>query len=349
MRTLTRFTLAAISLLVCARAGAAQAGAESWVEFAPAGEGFAVLMPKQPASEPSQAHAGGLSVAGRRYVAAGDDGSSYIVWSFKNSSGLAAQQYGNGQPRSALSSDLDGVAEVAWQLLIAPEVERLKKNPEAAREAYLGMSYSHEFDLDGHPAREYTVGLKKERGPVYVCADAQHIYVVAALGADAQSPQLRQFVNSFGFGAVRRPKPSQPSGDLRGGGIGTGTGGGIGPGRGGSTGGGDARGNNAGDAPVDYSRPFLQREVTRKAIITYKPEPGFTESARKFSVTGVVRLRAILAATGEVKSIAIVKGLPHGLTERAVAAVRQVRFTPADKDGHAVSQYVVFEYNFNIY
>jgi TonB family protein len=353
MRTLTRFTLAAISLLVCARAGAAQAGAEGWVEFAPAGEGFAVLMPKQPASEPSQARAGGLSVAGRRYVAAGDDGSSYIVWSLKDTSGLGAhlgaQEYANGQPRSAVSPYLDALAEVAWQLLIAPEVERLKKNPEAAREAYLGMSYSHEFDLDGHPAREYAVGLKSERGPVYVCADAQHIYVVAALGADAQSPQLRQFVNSFGFGAVRRPKPSQSSGDVRGGGIGTGTGGGIGPGRGYNTGGGDVRGNNAGDAPVDYNRPFLQREVTRKAIITYKPEPGFTEEARKFSVTGVVRLRAILAATGEVTGMVVVKGLPHGLTERAIAAARQVRFTPAEKDGHAVSQYIVFEYNFNIY
>src|ERR1051326_8880686 len=113
MRTLTRFTLAAISLLVCARAGAAQAGAEGWVEFAPPGEGFAVLMPKQPASEPSQARAGGLSVAGRRYVAAGDDGSSYIVWSFKDTSGHGAQEYANAQPRSAISPYLDGVAEVA--------------------------------------------------------------------------------------------------------------------------------------------------------------------------------------------------------------------------------------------
>nr|MDQ3744224.1 energy transducer TonB [Acidobacteriota bacterium] len=313
------------------------------------GEGFAVLMPRQPASQPSQARAGGLKVAGQRYVAAGEDGSSYIVWSLKDTSGRGAQEYADGQPRGAMSPYLDDVAELAWQLLIAPEVERLKKNPDAAKEAYFGMTYGHGFDLDGHPAREYAVGLKKERGPVYVCADAEHIYVVAALGADAQSPQLRQFVNSFGFGAVRRTNPSQPSGDVRGGG--TGTGGGIGPGRGYNTGGGDARGNNAGggDAPVDYSRPFKQNEVTRKAIITFKPEPGFTEGARKFQASGVVRLRAILAATGEVTGITVVKWLPHGLTEKAIAAAKQVRFTPAQKDDHAVSQYIVLEYNFNIY
>ena len=355
MRTLTRITLAAVAALLCARAGAAQ-GANAWVEVAPAGEGFAVLMPKQPTSQPEQARAGGLRVSGRRYTATGDDGSTYSVWSLKDTAdgaGQSAQEYASAQFGYFASSYLDDVAEIAWGMLIAPEVERLKKNPDAAREAYLGMAIGHEFDLDGHPAREYTVSLKSKRGPVYVCIDGPRVYIVAALGADAQSPQLRQFVNSFGFGSVRRSSPSQPSGDVRGGGMGTGTGGGIGPGvsgggigpgRGISTGGGDVSG-----APVDYSRPFRQNEVTRKAIITFKPEPGFTENARKFGVTGVVRLRAILAATGEVTGITVVKWLPHGLTEKAVAAAKQMRFTPAQKDDHAVSQYVVLEYNFNIY
>jgi TonB family protein len=89
--------------------------------------------------------------------------------------------------------------------------------------------------------------------------------------------------------------------------------------------------------------------LTQKARITFKPEPGYTESARRFNVTGVVRLRAILASTGEVKGLDVVKGLPHGLTSKALDAARQVKFQPAQKDGRVVSQYVVFEYNFNIY
>jgi TonB family protein len=139
-----------------------------------------------------------------------------------------------------------------------------------------------------------------------------------------------------------------------GGGMGSGDGTGLGPGRGYNTGGGDAHeggggkgGGGGGD--VDYSRPFNQRDVTRKAVITFKPEPGFTEDARKNNVTGVVRLRAILSAGGGVTGISVVKGLPDGLTEKAIAAARQIRFTPAEKDGHAVSQYIVLEYNFNIY
>ncbi|HEV7892400.1 MAG TPA: energy transducer TonB, partial [Pyrinomonadaceae bacterium] len=143
-------------------------------------------------------------------------------------------------------------------------------------------------------------------------------------------------------------------GDGSGGGMGTGEGTGLGPGRGGNTGGGDR--NDGGGGPgggggggVDYSRPFKQNEVTRKALITFKPEPGFTEDARKNNVTGVVRLRAILHASGGIQSISVVKGLPDGLTEKAISAARQIRFTPAEKDGRPVSQYVVLEYNFNIY
>ena len=139
------------------------------------------------------------------------------------------------------------------------------------------------------------------------------------------------------------------------GGMGPGSGTGYGPGNGYNTGGGDAHeggggpGGGGGGAPEDYHRTFKQNEVTRKAVITVKPEPGFTEEARKNNVTGTVRLRAVLAASGSVQGISVVKGLPDGLTEKAIAAAKQIRFTPAEKDGRAVSQYVLLEYNFNIY
>jgi len=37
------------------------------------------------------------------------------------------------------------------------------------------------------------------------------------------------------------------------------------------------------------------------------------------------------------------------LTERAIAAAKQIRFVPAQKDGHAVSMWMQLEYNFNLY
>ena len=144
-------------------------------------------------------------------------------------------------------------------------------------------------------------------------------------------------------------------GEGTGGGMGAGEGAGVGPGRGGNIGGGDRRdggggpGGGGGGGGIDYTRPFKQQDVSQRALITFKPEPGFTEEARRNTVTGTVRLRAILSASGEVTNVSVVKGLPDGLTEKAISAARQIRFRPAQKDGHTVSQYVVLEYNFNIY
>jgi TonB family protein len=95
--------------------------------------------------------------------------------------------------------------------------------------------------------------------------------------------------------------------------------------------------------------PLTMKEVERKALIVYKPEPGFTEEARKNNVTGVVRLRAVLNATGQVTDAEVLKPLSKGLTENALRASRHMRFFPAQKGGRPVSQYIVLEYNFNIY
>jgi TonB family protein len=142
-------------------------------------------------------------------------------------------------------------------------------------------------------------------------------------------------------------------GDGTGGGMGTGDGTGLGPGRGGNTGGGDRHdgggGPGGGGGGGDYNGNFKINEVSVRAVITSKPEPGFSEEARRYNITGIVRLRAVLSASGDVTNISVVKGLPSGLTERAISAAKQIRFRPAQKDGHTVSQYVTLEYNFNIY
>jgi TonB family protein len=132
------------------------------------------------------------------------------------------------------------------------------------------------------------------------------------------------------------------------------SGGGYGPGTG-RVGVGDPRavGRPGGGGPgvreaVDYTRPFRQSEVTRRARITFNPQPGYTEEARRNNVSGFVRLRAVLNSSGEVTDIGVVKGLPDGLTEKAVAAARQIKFTHAEKDGRKVSQHVVLEYAFDV-
>ncbi len=138
-----------------------------------------------------------------------------------------------------------------------------------------------------------------------------------------------------------------------GGGVGPGSGGGYGPGNGGNTGGGDRRegggGPGGGGGGTDYSRTFNPKEVTTRARVLEKPEPQYTEAARKNQITGTVIIKAVFSSTGQVTNIRAVSGLPDGLTEKAIAAARQIRFVPATKDGHPVSMYMQLEYNFNLY
>ncbi|HKO60048.1 MAG TPA: energy transducer TonB, partial [Pyrinomonadaceae bacterium] len=138
-----------------------------------------------------------------------------------------------------------------------------------------------------------------------------------------------------------------------GGGIGPGEGGGIGPGRGGNIGGGDYRegggGAGGGGGGTDYNKIFSGRDVTSKARVLSKPEPQYTEEARKNQITGTVVLRAVFTSGGAVTNIRAVSGLPYGLTERAIAAARQIKFVPATKDGRQVSMHIQLEYNFNLY
>ena len=50
----------------------------------------------------------------------------------------------------------------------------------------------------------------------------------------------------------------------------------------------------------------------------------------------------------ETDLVGVVRGLPDGLTERAIYAARHALFFPAQKDGRDVSQNITFEYHFNI-
>lgn len=136
-----------------------------------------------------------------------------------------------------------------------------------------------------------------------------------------------------------------------GGGIGPGEGGGIGPGRGGNIGGGDfnAGGGGPGGGGGGYDKIFTGKDVTSKARLISKPEPQYTEDARKNQITGTVVLKVVFASSGQVTNIRAVSTLPFGLTERAIAAARQIKFVPATKDGHQVSMWMQLEYNFNLY
>lgn len=135
-------------------------------------------------------------------------------------------------------------------------------------------------------------------------------------------------------------------------GIGEGVGPGVGPGLDGNIGGGPknigggGEGSGGGGGPSGILQP---REVEQRARLLSKPEPKYTEEARRNQISGTVMLRAVFASSGEVVQIRALSSLPFGLTERAIAAAREIKFLPATKGGRPVSVFMQLEYNFNLY
>jgi TonB family protein len=136
-------------------------------------------------------------------------------------------------------------------------------------------------------------------------------------------------------------------------GIGQGDGPGVGPGEKGNMGGGSRQlgccGPGGGSDRDGSNQPFAGSQVEQRARVLIKPEPTYTEDARRNQVTGTVMLSVVFASNGDVVQIRAVRTLPYGLTERAIAAARQIKFVPAVKGGHPVSVFMQLEYNFNLY
>lgn len=166
------------------------------------------------------------------------------------------------------------------------------------------------------------------------------------------------------YGDPRAKSTTPSNGPGQGGGVGTGNGTGIGEGEGngvgkgrdGNTGTGDKTpgccgpgGSKPGNSGEDIDRVFRQPEVTTRARVLSKPEPQYTEEGRKAGITGTVILSVVFSRTGQVTNIRAVQTLCCGLTEKAIAAARSIRFIPAMRNGQVVSSYMQLEYNFNLY
>lgn len=164
-------------------------------------------------------------------------------------------------------------------------------------------------------------------------------------------PAQWQDVKAVVYGDPNSTSTTPSAGPGTGYGIGTGRGPGIGSGSDSGYGcnGGDLEGWGRAGCGHGRDKTYKGNEVEHRARLLQKPEPQYTEEARKNQITGTVMLRAVFSSAGEVVQIQALRSLPFGLTERAIAAARQIKFVPAMKGGQPVSVFMQLEYNFNLY
>ncbi|HYZ85460.1 MAG TPA: energy transducer TonB [Bryobacteraceae bacterium] len=153
---------------------------------------------------------------------------------------------------------------------------------------------------------------------------------------DAKLPQVA--MNQYGLPTAPVGPPSNGPGSGagigsgKGGGVGPGSGQGYGPGSGGNTGGGVFRIGGGVSEPIPI----------------FRPEPEYSEEARKAKFQGAVMLQIIIDENGKTRDIRVIRPLGLGLDEKAMEAVQKWRFKPSMKDGRPVAVMANVEVNFRL-
>jgi protein TonB len=95
---------------------------------------------------------------------------------------------------------------------------------------------------------------------------------------------------------------------------------------------------NTGSAaePKPLAAPIAAFEATKMPLPQGRCFGKYTDEARAAGVEGTVVLDLVVGEDGRVTAVKVVEGLPNGLSEAAVAALRQCRFSPGEKDGKPV-------------
>ena len=165
--------------------------------------------------------------------------------------------------------------------------------------------------------------------PVVLAPQQSKLQVEPTVVADLKIPQS----NQMGDPLSKLMAPSNGVGV--GGGIGSGDGGGVGSGHGGP-----------GVGPGYF---HLGESGVSAPNCAYRPDPEFSEEARKAKYQGVVGLNVVIGADGRVHNAHVVKALGMGLDEKAIEGVNLWKCDPGHKDGRPVAVVVYVEVDFHLY
>lgn len=103
------------------------------------------------------------------------------------------------------------------------------------------------------------------------------------------------------------------------------------------------------DEPGGNPEPLrVGGDVLRPEILS-QVKPVYNEKARRAGTKGTVIMEVIIDEQGCVRNIRVLQEVPDGLTEAAVASVRQWVFSPATLKGQPVKVYYVLTVNFAVF
>jgi hypothetical protein len=106
--------------------------------------------------------------------------------------------------------------------------------------------------------------------------------------------------------------------------------------------------------PVLAQEPEIDRQETNETdaplTILYKPKAKYpVPETGTVCMQGSVLLRVTFRFDRTIGTITTIKGLPHGATENAIEAARQIQFLPEIRNGYYVTTSRPVSFSFSIY
>jgi len=214
--------------------------------------------------------------------------------------------------------DYSGYKDGLVFIIESYKVARPQKLMDALIEGELrGATFEREITLNGLNARQYRSNYLKVPLRIIGFVTREHVYFLKLTTLEETNSAGDKFLAGF---RIRTPQDKEYSYDL-----------------------------TPASADIKQDEIFSPRDVTRKAVIAWKPIPGYTEKARVDGLIGSVILEGVFGANGYVTNVKVTREMKDGMTERAIEYARNIRFFPAEKDGKPVAQRMVLEYNFKLY
>ena len=78
---------------------------------------------------------------------------------------------------------------------------------------------------------------------------------------------------------------------------------------------------------------LMGKGMSPPTVLSRVPQPQYTDEARRARLTGTVVLQAVIRSDGTVDILRVVRGLPMGMPDNVIKAIKQWQFRPGQKNG----------------
>lgn len=92
---------------------------------------------------------------------------------------------------------------------------------------------------------------------------------------------------------------------------------------------------------------YFASEIDERIVLTYRPPTHYSRESSLVHFVETVKMRVVLSADGKVKYPLVVAGSESPSLKPTIESALATKFKPAVKDGRAVSQFAMLEFNYS--